>query len=1003
MNSDNREASASGASGGESAFGNVAMSAVAADSSAQTFWDRFRATQNIDDLAAAVEYGRESIRRRGPSDPEQARAYGRLGLLLAPLHRHTADPRYLSEQIESLNVALARVPASDPMYHEFESTLSTALSYRHALSGSREDADAAVDHARRALSIAQDIDDAQLDEFNLRMGAALVDRFLSVGTDADLDDAVIYMRAAVQIGEERGRQVSGRLADLGRTLTTRFHRWGRVEDLEEATRVYRRALEELPPQHPDLASHLSGLGGVLELRYSRYGRTSDLDEAIKFLREAIGLTPDQPVRHTRAGRLSSALEARYGRHGDPSDLSEAIDLLEWSLNSDIPDFSSKAAAQVALAGLFRTRAAFGGRQDLELARDLLVAALTGTSRADPNYPHLIGNIAVIDGDLYATTGEVEHLSPAVAGIRSALRLSPSDSTYRPTTQLLLAQLLLMVAEADPDQAENARSEALRNARDAANHAGASPTLSCLAATLWAELAQNRERLAAYERALELLPLVTPSGLEVADSLVRLSGFSALASNAAAAYIEAGDLERAIEVLEQGRAVSLNMKLRWRSDTSRLRRINPTLANEYENVLSMINGASDAGPIEVAGETSLDQVVDRIRRLPGFASFGEHRRARDLLASLPQGSFVYINVATDRCDAVILEQGSARLVPLVDLTIENAAANATRFLRSMDAAVRAQTANEIEDAEEEAREVTAWLWDHVANPVLRELGLVEAPSLDDFSNWPRVWWIPTGPLAMVPMHAAGHHAAFTELGKRESQSVLDRAVSTTLPSMEAVLSADAAPSPLGPAAQMLVVAVANADGEEPLPGVIDEVEEIIAHVGTSGVVILADAPELKPNAAATRANVLAAVGSANWLHFACHAVHTPSEPTESYLVLSDHLQQPFRVDDLIRARPAAPRLAFFSACSTARIAVASIDEPTHFGTAAMMAGFAHAITTLWPVFDDPEVASSIYEQLLRMNRAPLDAPSAVALHSTTHKLRNRYNALHRWAAYVHLGA
>ena len=52
------------------------------------------------------------------------------------------------------------------------------------------------------------------------------------------------------------------------------------------------------------------------------------------------------------------------------------------------------------------------------------------------------------------------------------------------------------------------------------------------------------------------------------------------------------------------------------------------------------------------------------------------------------------------------------------------------------------------------DVLDWLWDAVAEPVLAVLGRTGPPS--DGEPGPRVWWCPTGPLTVLPIHAAGHH-------------------------------------------------------------------------------------------------------------------------------------------------------------------------------------------------------------------------------------------------------
>ena len=62
------------------------------------------------------------------------------------------------------------------------------------------------------------------------------------------------------------------------------------------------------------------------------------------------------------------------------------------------------------------------------------------------------------------------------------------------------------------------------------------------------------------------------------------------------------------------------------------------------------------------------------------------------------------------------------------------------------------------------DVLDWLWDVIAEPVLTALGHTSAPETG--SPWPRVWWCPTGPLTVLPIHAAGHHPRLRTAASRQ---------------------------------------------------------------------------------------------------------------------------------------------------------------------------------------------------------------------------------------------
>lgn len=71
----------------------------------------------------------------------------------------------------------------------------------------------------------------------------------------------------------------------------------------------------------------------------------------------------------------------------------------------------------------------------------------------------------------------------------------------------------------------------------------------------------------------------------------------------------------------------------------------------------------------------------------------------------------------------------------------------------------------------------WLWNSTVGPVLDALGFTQYPTGD---NWPRVWWIPTGPLSKFPLHAAGLHL------DGSINAALDQIISSHSPSVKVLI-------------------------------------------------------------------------------------------------------------------------------------------------------------------------------------------------------------------------
>ncbi|MFJ5835005.1 CHAT domain-containing protein [Streptomyces sp. NPDC093089] len=283
-------------------------------------------------------------------------------------------------------------------------------------------------------------------------------------------------------------------------------------------------------------------------------------------------------------------------------------------------------------------------------------------------------------------------------------------------------------------------------------------------------------------------------------------------------------------------------------------------------------------------------------------------------------------------------------------------------------------------EEELDGHLAWLWDTVTGPVLDALGLTGPPG----ARPPRVWWIPTGPPAFLPLHAAGHHA------EGAGRTVLDRAVSSYAPTVRALAQsrrpADAPPTP-----SFLVVAGPEAPAARPLPGAAEEAAAVAGMLTGARLIAGADA---------TRAAVVTALADHTWLHFCGHGAAEPATASGSRLLVHDHLDHPLTVAGVSRLDLPSAELAYLSARATARSGFTALDEALHLAGGLHLAGFRHVLGSLWET--DDTVSLRIAERVC----AGLGAPHPVAaraLHDAVRETRDRYPATPSlWAAYIHVG-
>jgi CHAT domain-containing protein len=86
-----------------------------------------------------------------------------------------------------------------------------------------------------------------------------------------------------------------------------------------------------------------------------------------------------------------------------------------------------------------------------------------------------------------------------------------------------------------------------------------------------------------------------------------------------------------------------------------------------------------------------------------------------------------------------------------------------------------------------------------------------------------------------------------------------------------------------------------------------------------------------------------------VHFACHGVQDSQNPLHSGLLLSDgrlKVSELMRADNRVESQEKMMRLAFLSACETAKGDEELPDEAMHLAATLMFAGFSGVVATMW---------------------------------------------------------
>lgn len=847
-------------------------------------------------------------------------------------------------------------------------------------------------------------------------GQALLRAYRGDDDPATLERAV----AALRLAEAGTRGRPGHLARataLVRALRVRYERLGRLADLDEAVALGARAAAGRgggPGGRARRGRLQAQLATALRLRYDHVGALADLTEAARLGAAAVAAVPARDAEHPTACLEFAAV--RYSRHlrdGDPAELDGAVDLVRRALEVTRRRGYVRPADLTSLCYLLVRRARVTGRSAVaDLAVRHGEEALAATGPADPLLETCLGNLALALRTRFELAADgladPDDLARAVALGERALRTTDADAPEYAVLQLNQALALYARHRARRPSGGRERrggrpggrpggrrdeppgggqrewlARALARAEGAATHRRADPATRVRAGLAWSEMAAatGRFRLAAtaLESVLDLLPVLAARELTRADQEERLGRWTGVARTAAACALSAGQRERAVALLERGRGVLLSRALDGRADLAALRARHPELAEEFAALRAELERPlpSAAGVAGLArarrrqtGER-WEALLARVRARPGFADFAGAPGVDRLLAEARHGPIVCLNVSERRSDALVLLPGGVRAVRL-RLTVEDA--------ERRGGALHAALADDRLDLarQRSVRDVLAWLWDTVAEPVLAEL--------PPHGRGPRrLWWVPTGPLAALPVHAAHHPGD-------PARSLPDLAISSYAPTVRALVTARAGSRPAGRSPRPLVVAMTTTPGAGPLPHAAEEAELVAGHF--PGTVRLADAE-------ATGERVLAELPHHDWAHFACHGVADPHLPSRGRLLLHDHRERPLTVADVSGLALERGDLAYLSACGTAGVGARHADEQIHLASAFQLAGFRHVLATLWRL---PDRAAARLAGLVYAELAADPTDPAAATHRAVAAAREVYPRLPGvWASLVHMGS
>ncbi|KAI6764308.1 hypothetical protein HG530_008097 [Fusarium avenaceum] len=882
--------------------------------------DKHLTTVSLDAIDLAIKYLQEAL---DLTPPGTATRETRLSSLAnAYLHRYqrTASITDINTAIGLCHEGISLTPDGHLLRAKQLKTLGDAYRLRYIQSGVTQDINLAIQQYQEGVDPKVSDIITRID-LTYSLGLAYQARYQETATLADLNKSNDLLEEACDSTPDGTELKNSRRKDLALGYQVKYLRTEQVIDINKAISLFQERIDHSSSQDPGYASFHAELGVAYGAKQLKGGEINDLEMSIQFLQHAVNLSgPNDPLYVWMLEELAKSYKYRFWETKSISDIDTAIQNLQKAFETSTNDFEQASQLQwlsrVTMDRFKETQSI----SDIDQSIKFMEKSLEKTLPTDLPRGCRLYELGSRYGLKYKVTEAVKDYTSATKYLQEVVHDVSID---------LYNQVL-------------AGKEAM---------------------DLFASREDWRKGFEIATSLIELVPSLIPRFLEPLDTQYVLRDIAGIACDAAAMSMNAGEeLVVTLKLLEAGRDIMATSINDLRGEIVSLKSEHPELAERF---LAQRHGLdkpatddNDPGQRYERGN-QLSRLIDQIRQLPGFDDFLRVPGEEALKRAAVKYPIVVINVSRYRCDAIIVSSSRIYSMALPDLTLAKLKEHSPHRDSVSTPAV------------------LSWLWEAVTKPILDFIGFVKLPGTDE--NWPRVCWIPTGPLCRYPLHAAGLH------GVGSSEAVIDRVMSSYSSSVKAIIDGRRPTvTRMGTArARSMLISMEDTPGTNSLPFAGREIEMLHSlHLTMS----------LDPINAKSKRDVISKLQGCSVFHFAGHGFTDRQDPSKSHLVLqnngqSDSLEVGTLLSMNLRRNP--PFLAYLSACGTGQIKNDTFfDESIHLISAFRLAGFRHVIGTLWEVHDEYciDMARITYEEI--RDGGMTDDSVCKGLHKASRELRKR---------------
>ncbi|KAE9398697.1 hypothetical protein BT96DRAFT_1020002 [Gymnopus androsaceus JB14] len=931
------------------------------------------------DIASAILAHKQAVELTADDHADKPAMLNNLGTAFQSQFCHLGGQHDIESAILAHKQAVKFTPDGHAAKPGRLSNLGAAFLSRFDYLGELNDIASAIVAHKQAVELTPDGHTGKPAMLN-NLGNAYESRFGHLGELSDIESTILAKMQAVELTPDGHAEKPSRLSNLGNAYRSRFELLRELSDIESAILAHKQAVELIPDGHANKPGMLNNLGNAYESRFNHLGEFSDIESTIVAKMQAVELTPDGHANKPRwLSNLGTAFQSRFDHIGELSDIANAI---------------------------------VAHKQAVELIPD---------GHADK--PKILNNLGASFQSRFDHLGELSDIESAILAKKQAVELTPDGHADKP-------RWLNNLGNAHHSKFSHSQdiidlNFALSAFQKASLQSSSKPHVKLQAAIKWSELCSTPAlAIQAYQRFFELIPQVVWLGKTVGHRYEELPQIGRVTAAAVATAISAGNLPLAIEWLDEGRSIVWGQILQLRSPLDDLRHQHPEISKDLEMVSKALENAGTSTKNNIENITSgteqttveeesqkhhrlaaqYEGLISYVRSLDGFESFMKPKKYSELALAATHGPVIIVNIDKSRCDALVLCSSQSIIhVPLPNFSSEQAHklhinlisslhANSVRTVRNGDrlSLVRSRGNHD------HFALILKRLWSNVVQPILSKIENVLYDCSQDYIA--HVTWCATGPLTLLPLHAAGIYGGPAENSINISDFVVSSYTTTLRAMIESIpkLTQHQADIPT-----ILIVSQPDTPGFSALPGTVEETKVIQKYTSSEHTCHL-------NHDAATTDVVMHEISKYNFVHFACHGIQDIHDPLNSSFALYD---QKLRLKALMNLSLSNVQLAFLSACQTATGDVNLPEEAVHLAAGMLAVGYPSVIATLWSIGDEeaPFVADRVYANLLGHHGISSEEKStmtpAYALHEAIKDLRKEVVETNfvKWVPFIHLGA